>query len=89
MTGRHQPPLCRTCREPMWRSTHGFGVCPQVLPVEGGPDLMRLRVDGWIDEIVRVVARTVSSVTVETAAGGRTTVTASGVLFRVARGTAA
>jgi hypothetical protein len=50
---------------------------------------MLLRVDGWHDGVVKVIARTTSSVTVETPPGSRLKVAAAGVLFPIRREVAA
>lgn len=89
MSGRRQPPSCKHCGEPQWRSKHPFGVCPQDQTIPGGPEFMRLLVPGWEDTTVRVVRRTPRQITVAYADGHTVEVQASGVLFPVEKASAA
>lgn len=84
-----RPPACQTCGEPMLRSTHGFGLCPALIDLAGGPEMMHLTVDGgWHDGPVRVVSRTRRMVEVVTEAGSRFSVEAH-LLTRLDRTAAA
>jgi hypothetical protein len=82
------PPACQTCGQPMLRSKHGFGLCPDLINLGAGPEIMHLTVDGWHDGPVRVVSRTRRMVQVVTEAGSRLTVEAH-LLTRLDRTAAA